>query len=90
MYNIMYSHQAILSFFTENQHVDDTDELLHVFNMKCDVCKNVFESLEEALTHYNQMHDDQNGYIKCCNLQFKDVSLARDHLKWHMNPDIFK
>lgn len=62
------------------------------FDMTCDVdgCAVIFESFEEAQTHYEVEHQEPNGYIKCCNLQFRDVRLVKDHINFHLNPDIFK
>lgn len=70
--------------------MNEAELMSHFFDMTCDRCDNVFDSLEKALTHYIQEHNDQNGYIKCCDMQFSEMSLVKDHIKWHLDPNIFK
>lgn len=68
----------------------EKDLLAKYFDLSCDKCEAVFDSLLEAITHYQNVHDDPNGYIKCCNIKFQDANLVKDHVQFHENPEIFK
>lgn len=60
--------------------------------MSCDWdgCNSIFETFEEAQTHYEYEHQDTNGYVKCCDLKLNEKRLVKDHIKWHLNPEVFK
>lgn len=60
------------------------------FNMNCDFCTRVFDSVKEARAHYLSEHDMQYGYVKCCNIKLRHNSIILDHIQWHIKPDTFK
>lgn len=62
------------------------------FDLKCDwiECDVMFDSLEMAKSHYWDYHRSTDFYIKCCNSKFKEPNLVKDHIAWHLNPNIFK
>lgn len=67
------------------------DEHKYRFIMTCDECSTVFESLEEARTHYAKMHNNSKGYIKCCNAKFSYRCEVERHIhQRHMEPKRFK
>lgn len=53
--------------------------------MTCDHCSHKFKTIEEARLHYRKEHT-VNGYLKCCNQQFKYPKDIFNHLEWHSNP----
>lgn len=62
----------------------------HYFDMKCDHCPKVFESFEEAKSHYASEHRNPQGYIRCCGLKIKFRYKVKEHLKRHLDPDSLK
>lgn len=59
------------------------------FEMKCDICKAELSSLQHAKLHYLE-HGIADGYIKCCDMKFREIKQVNDHLLYHLNPSIFK
>lgn len=60
------------------------------FDTTCDLCSIDMKNLRRAISHYKYKHRVDDGYIKCCGLKLKSIKLVNDHIKWHINPDIFK
>lgn len=66
------------------------DELVSKYmNMNCELCNHPFETLPEARAHYRSTHGQRDVIINCCDRRLR-VSNIRDHLRYHMDPDIFK
>ena len=67
------------------------DENRHLFDMQCDCCSKVFESLEEGRAHYLSKHNNSKGYIKTKNGNklFYRCNVVQQ-LERHLNPDNFK
>lgn len=55
------------------------------FDMTCDYCTHKVNTIEEARLHYRKEHN-VNGYLKCCNQQFKYPKDIFNHVEWHGNP----
>lgn len=63
----------------------------HHFDMTCDNCSCVFESFDEAQSHYANEHTNLSGYIKCCNTKFRLRNEVEDHIKLrHLEYEQFK
>lgn len=60
------------------------------FDTSCDICSIELKSLRRAISHYKNEHQIDEGYIKCCGLKLKRDKLVNDHIRWHINPEIFK
>lgn len=68
--------------FSENKHLLD---------MSCDECASVFETLEEARTHYSREHkNNPKGYLKCCGKRLFHRCHVVEHITRHLDPDKFK
>lgn len=59
------------------------------FDMTCDLCDVVFMSFYDARNHYKESHNENNGYIKCCKMKLKAVSIVKSHIDFHSDPDMF-
>lgn len=70
----------------------DEAKLMELFDMTCDICKPELKlrSLQHAKMHYSEEHGDASGYIKCCDIKFRELYQISKHLEFHENPDIFK
>lgn len=73
-----------------NTNYPDTSTIQSLFDMQCDLCKIELSSLQHAKLHYLDEHDISDGYIKCCDRQFREIKHIKDHLEYHKNPNIFK
>lgn len=73
-----------------NEFVKLFAENKHRFDLSCDNCSTVFESLEEARNHYSNEHNNQKGYIKCCNVKLTYRCEVVRHLCRHLDPNKFK
>lgn len=62
----------------------------HLFDMSCDCCKKIFESLDEARKHYSTKHNNPRGYIKCCGRRMFYRCQVVQHITRHLDPDKFK
>lgn len=60
------------------------------FDLKCDFCDTIFNSLHDARDHYKAKHNEDKGYIKCCDIKLRIHSAIRDHVAFHLNPESFK
>lgn len=67
----------------------DSNRIKDYFDMRCDVCKAELSSLQYAKLHYLNEHGIAGGYIKCCDLKFRELKEVDDHLQYHINPYIF-
>lgn len=68
----------------------DSERIKLFFDMQCDVCKMQLFSLQHAKLHYLEEHDIPDGYLKCCEMKFRELKSINDHLEYHVNPNIFK
>lgn len=57
----------------------------HRFNMSCDLCPKIFDSIDEARRHYATAHKNPKGYIKCCNAKLTYRSDISKHINHHIN-----
>lgn len=67
------------------------NENKHLFDLSCDCCSKIFESLDEARAHYSSEHNKPKGYIRTSNgrkLLFR--CNVMQHLERHSNPEKFK
>lgn len=60
------------------------------FDMSCDKCNFEFESFKIAQEHYVVEHKIPRGYLKCCKGKLWSETQAKEHIHWHLNPDIFR
>lgn len=65
------------------------DLVAKYMNMTCDACDQSFETVQEGRDHYRIKHDKRPVIINCCDRRLRLYHI-RDHLRYHMNPDIFK
>lgn len=66
------------------------DDLISKYlNMNCELCNQPLATLPEARAHYRSKHDKRSVIINCCDRRLR-ASNIRDHLRYHMNPDLFK
>lgn len=59
------------------------------FDMKCEMCTYEFKSLSAAHIHYKEKHKLTKVTLKCCHRELP-LLFIRDHILWHLNPDVFK
>lgn len=60
------------------------------FKSTCDLCPEQLSSLEQAKNHYRIDHQVHNGYLECCDKKFKKRCTLVDHVRWHLNPNVFQ
>lgn len=60
------------------------------FDLRCDLCTAELKTLSETLDHYADEHDLPNGYMKCCDLKLKFRFQVEDHVRWHLDPNVFR
>ncbi|XP_031629987.1 transcription factor grauzone-like [Contarinia nasturtii] len=60
------------------------------FDMKCDHCDTIFSGFHDARRHYKELHNDEKGYIKCCNIKLRELCRVREHVLSHLDPDCLK
>lgn len=60
------------------------------FKSTCNLCSTQLCSFEQAKNHYRTEHQDENGYLECCGRTFKRRHHLVGHVRWHLNPNVFK
>lgn len=68
----------------------DSNSIKSFFDMQCEICKIEMSSLQHAKLHYLEEHQIADGYIRCCDMKFRELKNIDDHLQYHINPNIFK
>lgn len=58
------------------------------YDMKCELCNYEFKSLNQAYAHYRFKHENAKIKLKCCPQRILSSDL-RDHILYHMNPDLY-
>lgn len=90
------SNVSLLRHMRRHEEKNETEDgqyekfIAENFDMKCDHCDTVFTAFHDARRHYKEFHDDDKGYIKCCNVKLRELWVIRDHIKSHLNPESFK
>lgn len=56
----------------------------------CKVCPAQLHSLAQAIEHYRDQHQMDNGYLECCNRKFNKRAALVNHVRWHLNPNAFQ
>lgn len=59
------------------------------FDMRCELCECDFTTLNQVYTHYRYNHDNAKIQVKCCPDRISSADL-REHILFHLNPDIYK
>lgn len=67
--------------FTENKHR---------FDLTCDSCPQLFDTLDDARRHYATNHNNAKGYIKCCSAKLTYRCEVVRHLYRHLEPNRYK
>lgn len=57
------------------------------FDMGCDQCDMIFESLQDAKKHYILAHNKPHGYLRCCGVKLKTLLTIAEHIDMHVEPD---
>lgn len=57
-----------------------------MFDLKCDECPIEFQTLNEAQVHYMNVHNNNRGYIKCCDVRLREDCMVKEHIAYHKNP----
>lgn len=92
----MFSTQDCLQRHKHRHTNDSTENKLYDqfiadnFDMSCDLCDATFIAFHDARRHYKECHNEEKGWIKCCGTKLRLLSLVRDHIKKHLNPELFK
>lgn len=72
---------------TENENFDHL--ISKYMEMHCELCQHPFATLSEASSHYRSKHQRRTATLKCCQRRIKMPDI-RDHILYHLNPDLFK
>lgn len=60
------------------------------FSSNCDLCPAQLHSLDQAIRHYRDDHQMLDGYLVCCDKKWKRQLPLVDHVRWHLNPNVFR
>lgn len=61
----------------------------YFFDMVCELCKYEFKSLNDVFRHYRYQHDNAKVNVKCCPQPINSADL-REHILYHLNPELYK
>lgn len=70
-----------------NRETIVTDALIaQYFQLSCDQCDQQLTSFEHAHQHYLE-HHHTDGYLKCCDQNYRSMYKIRQHVRYHMQPE---
>lgn len=58
------------------------------FDLSCDHCSAELKTLKQTVDHYANEHGE-DGYMKCCDMRLKLRFQVEDHVRWHLDPNVF-
>lgn len=70
-----------------SQNVNRT--IAEYMQLKCDICGLELETFALLRNHMKSVHE-VHPYVKCCEKKFTKRAWLYDHIKFHLNPDIYK
>lgn len=59
------------------------------FDLTCEICKYRCASIYEITKHYRVRHKETRATVQCCQRKIP-INDIRDHILFHMNPDLFR
>ncbi|XP_055606414.1 transcription factor grauzone-like [Uranotaenia lowii] len=65
------------------------EEILQFCSMSCHLCCMEFANFNDLNNHYRESHNEK-AFVMCCNLKFDTVSLLREHIRIHIDPNCFQ
>lgn len=69
---------------------DYEEFMLENFGMSCDHCSATdFKSFFDVKTHYMAQHKTI-GFVRCCNQKFIYIGQVKDHIDYHLNPEVHR
>lgn len=75
---------------SNNKVNEKLDHLITKYmEMHCELCRHPFATLSEVSSHYRSEHQRRAATLKCCQRRIKMPDI-RDHIQYHLNPDVFK
>uniref|UniRef100_A0A1I8NTB4 C2H2-type domain-containing protein n=2 Tax=Stomoxys calcitrans TaxID=35570 RepID=A0A1I8NTB4_STOCA len=72
-----------------NKAIDDTIAAWKP-NLECYVCFETFDTFTLLRLHFRQRHKQKHFYVECCERKFAFRHLLEEHVRVHLDPDIFK
>lgn len=57
--------------------------------LTCELCDYIGTGYMDVLSHYRHEHQTK-GYLKCCDIKFNKRSILVDHIKYHLDSNVFK
>lgn len=74
----------------EDPRLAITDEDIRIYcQMKCHICSEEFDYYEDLKAHCTREHDSK-CYVYCCNTRLDRLDRVKDHILFHLKPDIFR
>lgn len=74
-----------------NPHREDDIEFPDYVEASCEMCSiTKFASYKKMRSHYLDVHNSGVGPVMCCSKEFNFLTLLKDHIALHKNPDFFK
>lgn len=67
---------------------DENNKIREFFNLKCEICMEIFDSFAKLRAHYRIDHDVY-GYVICCKKKIYRRCFLLEHIDWHTNPAAF-
>lgn len=82
--------EEVTAIDTNDVGPDEKEIIWKKFDLKCDECLVEFCALNEAQVHYLNEHNNNRGYIKCCDIKLREELMVKEHIAYHKNPDIYQ
>lgn len=77
----------------ENADADELElegKIADYFQMNCELCSENLQSMDDVQTHYKSKHNVSRRFLRCCNKKFNMRKRVIDHVRWHIDPNVFK
>lgn len=67
------------------------EEVMHTMDLlKCHECRRPHDRLKDLFKHLRREHGNSRGYIFCCDRKKIGYDIAFDHIRVHLDQDVFK
>lgn len=81
--------EEIAAIDTNDVDAVERETIWKNFDLKCDECPIEFHALNEAQAHYLTEHNQNRGYLKCCDMKLREDHMVKEHIAYHKNPDAY-
>lgn len=67
----------------------DYDQIRKYIKLSCCLCNEPFETFHDGQVHFLNSHQ-RNAFFRCCNILLDCTYDIVDHVKFHVDPNVYR